>query len=385
MTERRKSKTEAAIKKQFDLLRADPQKYLAWANRRIRRNPKDGDAYCDRHHGWERLGKLDLALADIDMALSLRENPFTRVTRGDLLHKMRRCQEAIEELDRLQAMLPAEQWPFAYAALTRADCHARLGNVEAALADCGSLHEETWTPGLNGLPPGDKERVTEFIARVAPTVRDAIDRRAKRPSARRKRKPPLYDGVEAGTRPRSRDLIYTSLWDKRLRKQFGRLYEDFIGFRALADDRIRRRPDDPNAWLLRHYAWSRHWYPDRAVADLDKALALQEHPMLHEARGMMLREARRYDEAIAEFDRAEALAPEDRARAYFRLYRADCLASLGDVEAVRADCARLPDGFRSVGHNEAPAGDKSEVTSLLERVALEIRQASERRASGKIP
>jgi tetratricopeptide (TPR) repeat protein len=383
VTQRRK--TKSTIEKQFELLRADPQKYLAWADRRIRRNPKDDDAYYDRHHAWEKLGKLDLALSDIDMALSLREHPIIRMVRGDLLHKMRRYQEAIEELDRLQTMLPAGEWPFAYATLTRADCHARLGNVEAALADCASLHEETWTPGLNGIPPGDKERVTEFITHVAPAVRDAIDRRTKRRPVRRKRKPLLYDGVEAGTRPRSRDLIYTSLWDKRLRKQFDRLYEDFISFRALADDRVRRRPDDPNAWLLRHYAWSRHWYPDRAVADLDKALALQEHPMLHEARGMMLREARRYEEAIAAFDRAEALAPEDRARAYFRLYRADCLACLGDVEAVRADCACLPEDFRSAGHNDTPAGDKSAVTALLERVALEIRHAAERRTSGKIP
>jgi len=42
-------------------------------------------------------------------------------------------------------------------------------------------------------------------------------------------------------------------------------------------------------------------------------------------------------------------------------------------------------GFRSAGHNDTPAGDKSEVAALLERVALEIRQAAERRASGKIP
>jgi tetratricopeptide (TPR) repeat protein len=373
--QRRGASSEAAIEKKLAILRSDPQKFLDIANKRIRRNPNDAEAYDDRHLAWEKLGKLEQALADLDKSLSLREHLVTRVVRGDLLHKMRHYQDAIDEFDRLQAMYP-EAWPFAFAALTRADCHARLGNVEAALADCASLHEETWTPGLNGLPPGDKERVTAFIARVAPVVRDAIDWCARRRSARRNQERPLHDGVKAGSRRRSRDLIYASLWDKRLRRHFDRLGEDRVAYRALADDRIRKDPKDPNAWLLRHYAWPRRWFPDRALADLDKALALQSHPMLYQARGTMLRELRRYEEAIAAFDRAEALEKDARRNAYFRLYR----ACLGDVEAVRADCARLPEDFRSSGHQETPAGDKREVTALLERVADEIRQASERRA-----
>jgi tetratricopeptide (TPR) repeat protein len=377
---RRQERLEAMTNKKFAILRSDPAKYLEQANEAVRRNPDDPDAYYDRHHAWEELGALDLALADLDKSLALREHPITRLVRGDLLHKMRRYQDAIEEFDRLQAMQPKE-WSFAFAALTRADCHARLGNVEAALADCASLHEATWTPGLNGLPPGDREQVTAFIARVAPAVRDAIRRRAKRSSAARRRKALLYDGVEAGSRPHSRDLIYTSLWDKKLRKHFDLVSDDFVEYLARADDRVRRNPGDPNAWFLRHYAWpSRHHY-ERAVADLDKALALQEHHVLHERRGMMLRKLRRYEEAIAEFDRAEVLAPKDRSRNYFRLSRADCQACLGDLEAVRADCARLPENFRSAGHNETPVGTKAEVTALLERVAREIRQAAERRGN----
>jgi tetratricopeptide (TPR) repeat protein len=380
--QRHGASSEAAIERKLATLWSDPQKYLKQVNERIRRNPNDADAYYDRHLAWEKLGKLDLALVDLDKSLSLQEHPITRLRRGELLHKMRRYQDAIDELDRLQKMQPKE-WPFALAALTRADCHARLGNVEAALADCASLHEETWTPGLDGLPPGDKERITTFIAEVAPAVRDAIRQResarGQRGSARRKRKTPLHDGVKAGSRRRSRDLVYASLWDKRLRRHFDRLGKDGVAYRALADDRIRKDPKDPNAWLLRHYAWPRRWYPDRALADLDKALALQSHPMLYQARGVMLRELRRYEEAIAAFDRAEALEKDAQRNAYFRLYRADCLACLGDLEAVRADCAGLPEGFRSNGDNDTPAGKKNELTALLERVALDIRQAAERR------
>jgi tetratricopeptide (TPR) repeat protein len=379
---RRKAKSDAAakaaIEKKHAILQFDPRKLLEVANKAIRRNPKDHGAYYDRHFAWDRLGKLDLALADLDKALSLRDHPVTRVVRGNLLHKMRRYQDAIDELDRMQTKYP-KWWPVGFADLTRADCHARLGNVEAALADCASLHEETWTPGLNGLPPGDKERVTAFVATVAPAVRDAIDRRAKGASARQKPKAPLHDGVKAGSRRRSRDLIYTSLWDKRLKRHFGRMSEDGIAYRALADERIRKDPRDPNAWFLRHYAWPRRWYPERALTDLDKALALQAHPMLHQARGTMLRELRRYEEAVAAFDRAEVLESNDRRNAYFRLYRADCLACIGDLEAVRADCARLPENFRSSGHQETPAGTKAEVTAVLERVAHEIRRGADRR------
>jgi hypothetical protein len=57
--------------------------------------------------------------------------------------------------------------------LYRADCHASLGNVEEALADCAMLDEEHWTPGMDGTPAGHKSDVTAEIRQLATSIRDA--------------------------------------------------------------------------------------------------------------------------------------------------------------------------------------------------------------------
>jgi hypothetical protein len=155
----------------FDLLRSDPQRYLELAHEIVRQNPTDHLAYFIRHQAFSKLGHHGLALADVDKAIALSEsNILLHNLRGLVLRDLNRHQEAVEEFSRARELDP-ESWVYIHAPLFRAHSHALLGNLEEALADCASLHEDHWTPGLFGTPPGTKQQVTEQIRRLADEAR----------------------------------------------------------------------------------------------------------------------------------------------------------------------------------------------------------------------
>lgn len=77
------------------------------------------------------------------------------MSRANLLVEMGRFAEALRDLDAAQAMEP-EEWVDCWGPYFRADCHARLGNEAAALADCADLPDDHWTPGVEGAPAGNK-------------------------------------------------------------------------------------------------------------------------------------------------------------------------------------------------------------------------------------
>jgi hypothetical protein len=56
------------FERQFELRRTDPAKFLDLMNKLVERRPDDGHSYFSRHQAWTRLGRLDLALADLDKA-----------------------------------------------------------------------------------------------------------------------------------------------------------------------------------------------------------------------------------------------------------------------------------------------------------------------------
>jgi tetratricopeptide (TPR) repeat protein len=153
-----------------DGLRSDPVKFIEMANEAVRRRPDDSNVYFDRHFGWKALGRLDLALADLDRSLALENHPSTSLLRANLLRDMGRHAEAIKQLNDLEADGPGS-WPGGFGHLFRADSHARLGNLEAALADCAMLPDNHWTPGLLGAPSGRKGEVTERIREIAMAAR----------------------------------------------------------------------------------------------------------------------------------------------------------------------------------------------------------------------
>jgi len=51
--------------------------------------------------------------------------------------------------------------------INRAACHARLGELEAALAQCARIPEDHCMPGFNGAPGGTKAQITETCRKFA--------------------------------------------------------------------------------------------------------------------------------------------------------------------------------------------------------------------------
>jgi hypothetical protein len=126
--------THEDVDRQFHLLRKNPEKFLELTNSLVEQRPNDALAYFSRHWAWEKLGCPELALADLDKSLTLQEHHATHGARGDILRGLGRYREAVDAYDRSQRMAPME-WQGGFGPLFRADCQARLGHEEAALAD----------------------------------------------------------------------------------------------------------------------------------------------------------------------------------------------------------------------------------------------------------
>jgi tetratricopeptide (TPR) repeat protein len=158
--------THDDIDRQFYLLRTEPQKFLTLTNEFVKQRPRDAGAYFVRHQAWSEVGQPELALADLEKSLELEDRPAPYEARGRLLQDLGRYQEAIEAYDHCERLDPA-QWQGGFGPLFRADCHYRLGNEAAALADCDTLPNDHWTPGLLGAPAGTKSEVAKELRRRA--------------------------------------------------------------------------------------------------------------------------------------------------------------------------------------------------------------------------
>lgn len=156
----------------FHLMRTDPERYRAMAEQLIQAEPDNSDAYYTHHHVLTVLGRHEEALADMDIVVRLDPQWVTYESRANVLRNLGRYQEAVEDLNRAEAIDP-EGWGGGFGHLFRADCHARLGNEEAALADCAALPENHWTPGVLGAPKGTKPEVIREVRRLVAQAKSA--------------------------------------------------------------------------------------------------------------------------------------------------------------------------------------------------------------------
>jgi tetratricopeptide (TPR) repeat protein len=145
----------------------------------IRAEPDDSYGYWSRYQALDSLERYEEALADLNKVLSIEESMFnpddlgsrqkawvTYLARGNVLRALGRYREALDDFNRTQKLDPGP-WEGTLTPLFRAECHARLGDEEAALADCAALSDDHWTPGLLGAPKGDKAEVIAEIRRLA--------------------------------------------------------------------------------------------------------------------------------------------------------------------------------------------------------------------------
>ena len=165
-------RTTEQIEREHRLLRSDPRRYLALLNGRIRNDPADPQGYFGRHFAWLKLGQRERALQDLNIAIGLDPTEMTSFfMRGDVLRGLGRYAEAIDDLNRAFA-LDNNNWIGSIGLLTRADCHARLGNEAAALSDAAALPNDHWLPGFNDLPGGNRDQVIAELRRRVATASD---------------------------------------------------------------------------------------------------------------------------------------------------------------------------------------------------------------------
>ena len=117
--------------------------------------------------------RLDLALADLEKSLTLEDHFVTHRARGNILRRLGRYAEAIDAYNRSEQIAP-DEWTSGFGPLFRADCHARLGDEAAALADCDALPDDHWTPGMFGTPAGTDQEVAAELAAQAANARGQV-------------------------------------------------------------------------------------------------------------------------------------------------------------------------------------------------------------------
>jgi tetratricopeptide (TPR) repeat protein len=136
----------------------------------VREHPDDPNGLFSRFQVLEGLGENERALADIDRVLELDPNSGGYSARGAFFRGIGDYQGAIGDLTRAREY-DEEEWKGSFDPHLRADCYARLGRLQEALADCEHIAEDHWTPGLMGLPAGNKQEFIEEIKRRAARAR----------------------------------------------------------------------------------------------------------------------------------------------------------------------------------------------------------------------
>ena len=139
----------------------------------------------------------------------------------------------------------------------------------------------------------------------------------------------------------------------------------------IAEDTIRRYPDDPEGYEDCVYYWMRFKQYDYALSDMTTVVRLDDSCLNRSLRATVFRLLGRYQDAIADLDEAERTDTTNFLVNLLNIERATCYAHLGNLEAALVDCARLSDDYCLPGIYGAPGGTKSEIAETIRRIAAE--------------
>lgn len=139
---------------------------LALCEQYVREHPDDPNGLFLRFQVLKSLSENERALADINRVLEIDPNSGGYSSRGAFFHGIGDYHRAIDDLTRAREC-DEEEWKGSLDPHFRADCYARLGQLKEALADCAFIEEDHWTPGLKGLPAGNKREFIDEIRRRA--------------------------------------------------------------------------------------------------------------------------------------------------------------------------------------------------------------------------
>jgi tetratricopeptide (TPR) repeat protein len=153
------------------------------------------------------------------------------------------------------------------------------------------------------------------------------------------------------------------------------LRSDSQRYLRIVNSWIEENPENAHALFERHFAWMKIGEPRKALEDLNKVVELNPDMSAFFSRGLVRRHLGEYEQARDNFDRGEAIDPEQWERDVFGLfYQADTHARLGNESAALAYCARLPDDFWTPGIHGAPGGGKADIADKLHHIAADVRR-----------
>ena len=162
--------TDVERRQYFRLLRTHPEQYLRIAEEAIRKYPDDAEGYADCADYYVEMEQYDEALRHLDKVLALDpDRMITQFERGTVLQCAGRYREALTAFD--ECDLEVREWMGDTLLASRATCHAYLGNLEAALAECGKIADDYNLPSVYGGFGGTKAQVIDQVRRVAGAVR----------------------------------------------------------------------------------------------------------------------------------------------------------------------------------------------------------------------
>ncbi len=159
--------TPDELKTLQNIRRTDPQRYFKIVEGWLNENPNNRFAYLDRHFAWMNLGEPHRALDDMNKVVELNPDADAFFLRGEVFRHLGEYETALDDFDRSERMMPGEWEDLGFGLLFQADCHARLGDEDKALACCERLPEDFWTPGIFDAPGGDKTAVAPQLRLIA--------------------------------------------------------------------------------------------------------------------------------------------------------------------------------------------------------------------------
>jgi len=151
------------------LLRTHPEQYLRIAEETIRKYPDDISGHTDCADYYIEMEQYDEALRHLDEVLALDpQDPIIPFERATVLRRAGRYCEALQAFDDFKEG-EREFGDILYA--NRATCHAQLGNLEEALAECAKIADDYNLPSIYGEFGGRKAQIIDAVRRVAGAVR----------------------------------------------------------------------------------------------------------------------------------------------------------------------------------------------------------------------
>jgi tetratricopeptide (TPR) repeat protein len=323
---------------------------IAGCTELIQDNPEDAVAYGRRGVLYAKKGDLDRAIADFTQAIALdpklaaayatRGNTY--IDKGDLDRALVDLNKAVE----LDAKMAATY-------VFRARAYLGKGNNKAAIADLEKAVS---------LGPDDasKQEAQALLTRLKADTTSS-DEDAETAATQ----PPAPAPAEQTTADPNADADFktcASFGDDKLEacnraiasgkfsgKNLSTLYNNRSTANFLKRDdqaafadiqkAVELNPDNPAALSSRGMMYTDKGEYDLAIKDLDKAIALNPHPMAFGNRGDVYVKKGEYDRAIADFSEAIRRAPPAQARMQMNYYwdRANAFRLKGDREHAKAD------------------------------------------------